>query len=43
MEPVKPQECYIWPRKFESVAMNELVRCHDAAATFPHGQIISQN
>jgi len=22
-----------WPRKFESVARNELVRCHDAAAT----------
>ena len=32
---------------FESVARNELVLCHDAAATFrghsPHGQIIRQN
>jgi hypothetical protein len=43
MEPFKPQECNIWPRKFESVARNELVRCHDATATFPHGQIIGQN
>jgi hypothetical protein len=43
MEPVEPQECYIWPRKFESFASNELVRCYDAAATFPHGQIIGQN
>jgi len=34
-EPVEPQECYVWPRKFESVARNGLVRCHDAAATFP--------
>ena len=34
-EPVEPQECCVWPRKFESVARNELVRCHDAAATFP--------
>ena len=46
-EPVKPQECCVWPRKFEPIARNELVRCHDAAATFrghsPHGQIISQN
>jgi hypothetical protein len=42
-QPVEPQECYIWPIKFESVARNELVRCHDAAATFPHGQIIGQN
>ena len=25
----------VWPRKFESVARNELVRCHDAAAMFP--------
>ena len=36
-----------WPRKFESVARNELVRCHNAAAMFhghsPHGQIIGQN
>jgi hypothetical protein len=39
MKPVEPQECYTWPRKFESVARNELVRCHDAAATFSHGQI----
>jgi hypothetical protein len=45
-EPVHSQECCVWPRKFESVARNELVRCHDAAATFrghsPHGQIIGQ-
>jgi hypothetical protein len=25
----------VWPRQFESVARNRLVRCHDAAATFP--------
>jgi hypothetical protein len=43
METVEPQECYIWPRKFKSVARNELVHCHDAAATFLHGQIIGQN
>jgi hypothetical protein len=43
MEPVEPQECYIWLRKFESVARNKLVRCHDAAVTFPHGQIVGQN
>jgi hypothetical protein len=43
VEPVEPQECYIWPRKFESVARNELVRCYDAAATFPQGKIIGQN
>ena len=46
-EPVEPQECCVWPRKFESVARNELVRCHDAAAMFhrhsPHDQIIGQN
>jgi len=46
-EPLKPQECCLWPRKFESVARNDLVRCHDADATFrghsPHGQIIGQN
>jgi hypothetical protein len=34
-EPVEPQECCVWPRTFESVARNELVRCHDAGATFP--------
>jgi len=34
-EPVEPQECYVWPRKFESVARNGLVHFHDAAATFP--------
>jgi hypothetical protein len=43
MEPVEPQECCVWPRRFESVARNELVRFHDAAATFLHGQIIGQN
>jgi hypothetical protein len=43
MERVEPQQCYIWPRKFELVARYELVSCHDAAATFPHGQIIGQN
>jgi len=47
METVEPQECCVWPRKFESFARNELVRCHDAAATFrghsPHGHIIGQN
>jgi len=46
-ESVEPQECCVWPRSFESVARNELVRCHDIAATFrghsPHGQIIGQN
>jgi len=46
-EPVDPQECCVWPRRFESVARNELVRCHNAAAMFrghsPHGQIIGQN
>jgi len=45
-EPVEPQVCCVWPRKFESGAKNELVR-YDAAATFrghsPHGQIIGQN
>ena len=34
-EPVEPQECCVWPRKFESVARNELVRCRDADATLP--------
>jgi hypothetical protein len=43
MEPVEQQECYTWPRKFKSVARNELVHRHDAAATFLHGQIIGQN
>jgi hypothetical protein len=43
MEPFEAHECYIWPRKFESVARNELEHCHNAAATFPHGQIIGQN
>jgi hypothetical protein len=43
MEPVEPKECCVWPRKFESVTRNELVRCHDAAASFPHDQIIGQN
>jgi hypothetical protein len=43
MELVEPQECYIWPRKSKSVARNELVRCHDEAAMFPHCQIIGQN
>jgi hypothetical protein len=43
MKPVKPQECCVWPRKFESVARNELVHCHDATATFLLGQIIGQN
>jgi len=46
-EPVEPQGFCVWPRKFESVARNELVRCQDADATFrghsPHGQIIGQN
>ena len=46
-EPLEPQECCVWPKTFESVARNELVRCHYAAATFrghsPHGQIIGQN
>jgi hypothetical protein len=37
------KEYYIWPRKFESVARNELVRGHIAAATLPHSQIIRQN
>jgi len=44
---VESQECCVWPRRFESVARNELVCCHDAAATFRgrclHGQIIGQN
>jgi hypothetical protein len=43
IEPAEPQECCVWPRKFESVARNELVLCHDAAATFPHFQIVGQN
>jgi hypothetical protein len=47
MEPVEPHECCVSPRKFESVARNGLVRCHDAAATFcghsSLGQIIGQN
>jgi len=47
-EPVEPQECCVCPRRFESVARNELVRCHDAtAATFrghsPREQIIDLN
>ena len=46
-EPVEPQECCVWPRKFESVARNGLVRCHDAPAMFcghsPRGRIIGQN
>jgi len=46
-EPVEPQKCCVWPRKFESVARNELVLCHDASVTFrghsPDGQIIGQN
>jgi len=37
----------VWPRKFESVVRNGLVRCHDAAAMFcghsARGQIIGQN
>jgi len=32
-EPLEPQECCVWPRKFESVARNELVRCHEAVST----------
>jgi hypothetical protein len=42
MEPLDPRND-IWPRKCESVARNELVRCYDAADTFPHGQIIGKN
>ena len=42
-EPVEPQECCVWPRKVESVARNELVRCHEFRGHFPHGQIIGQN
>jgi len=33
-EPVEPQHCCVWPRKFESVLRYELVRCHDKDAMF---------
>ena len=42
-EPVEPQECCVWPRKFESVARNELVLCHEFRGHSSHGQVIGQN
>ena len=42
-EPVKAQECFVWPRKFESVARNELVLRHEFRGHSRQGQIIGQN
>ena len=42
-EPFEPQVYCVWRRKFESVARNELVHCHDAATMFllPAGPVSS--
>jgi hypothetical protein len=42
-EPVEPQKCCVWPKTFESVARNELVRRHEFRGHSPHCQIIGQN